>query len=454
MKSKAMLWMSIAVLAAGVAWVGRQRLAVPGAQASQAAEKAQRKILYYVDPMHPQYKSDKPGIAPDCGMKLIPVYADEMQAGGIEQPGGPALPPGTVRISAEKQQLIGVKYGQVELRHLTRTIRAVGRLDHPETGIASIHSKVEGWIDQVFVDFTGKLVEKGQPLLTLYSPDLLATQKEFLLAARARRELASSPFPQVAAGGDSLYDAARKRLELWDISDQQIQEIERKGEPQKTLTLYSPISGFVMARNAYPRQRITPETELYRTADHHLLWVLAEVYEYEAPLVKEGMPAGVTVSYLPGEVFRAKVTYIYPEVNPATHTLKVRLEIPNHDLRLHPDMYANVTLVADFGRQVAVPEDAVLDSGAERTVFVDRGNGYLEPRRVDLGDKMDGWYIVRKGLAAGERVVTSGNFLVDSESRLKSALGAMGGMPGMGGGEKQEKPVPTSAPPKEGHVHD
>lgn len=428
---KAVFWIALAALLVALGWAGRNRLARKPQPAAAAA--SERRILYYVDPMHPAYKSNKPGTAPDCGMDLVPVYADGEKAADL----APAnLPSGTVRINSEKQQLIGVQYGQVELRRLTRTIRAVAKLTHDETRMARIHGKIDGWIEQVFVDYTGKLVEKGQPLLTIYSPELYATQQEFLLAARARRQLSSSPFPEVASGGNSLYEAARKRLEFWDISDEQIRQIEEKGQPLKSLTLFAPFSGYVITRNAYPRQRVTPETELYMLADHSVIWALAEVYEYEMPLVKEGQPATMTLAAYPGEKFQGKVAYLQPELDPTTRTLKVRLEFSNPGHRLRPDMYANVTFSADFGRQLAVPEEAVLDSGAERTVFVDRGDGYLEPRQVELGDKVDGWYIVRKGLAAGERVVTSGNFLVDSESRLKAAMGAMAGMPGMGGGEK------------------
>lgn len=448
---KAILWTTILVIAAGGSWIAYRRFGPNYAAASAAGEakaSGERKILYYQDPMHPAYKSNKPGQAPDCGMDLVPIYADEGKAADQR---AASLPSGTIRINPEKQQLIGVKYGQVEIRPLRRTIRAVGKVMHDETRITRIHSKIGGWIEQVFVDFSGQLVNKGDPLVSIYSPDLLATQQEFLLAARARRELASSPFQEVASGGQSLYAAARRRLELWDITEQQIQELEQKGEPQKTMILYAPDSGYVIARNAFPRQRVTPETELYTIADHSVLWIIADVFEYEFPLVKLGQQAVVTLPSAPGRRYVGKVSYTYPEMDPATRTLKVRIVLPNPEHALRAEMFANVELSADFGQQLAVPQEAVLDSGAEQTVFVDRGDGYLEPRKVELGENVDGWFIVRKGLAAGERVVTSGNFLVDSESRLKSAIGGMAGMPGMGEGEK---PAPPSTPPKGGHVHD
>ncbi len=374
----------------------------------------ERKILYYVDSMHPWNKSDKPGFAPDCGMKMAPVYADEAPTAGTA--------PGGLHITAEKQALIGVKYGNVEMRRLTRTIRAAGKVMHDETHIARIHSKIDGWIEQVFIDFAGQFVNKGDALVSVYSPELFATQQEFLLAARAQKQLAASPYTDVAASGTSLYTAARKRLELWDVSEAQIREIENSGRPRKAVTIYAPSSGYVIARNAYAGQRITPETELYSIADHSTIWVVADLFEYEFPLVVIGQPARMTLASSPGKTFTGKVTYLYPELDPTTRTLKVRLEFPNPEHLLRPEMFANIELTVDLGRQLAVPEEAVLDSGEEHTVFVDRGNGNLEPRSVEIDDKVEGWYAVRKGLAAGDRVVTSGNFLVDSESRLKSAV--------------------------------
>lgn len=408
MKKFALITILILLAAGWLVWRGSGR--------TEAAEP-QRKILYYVDPMHPVYRSDKPGIAPDCGMKLVPVYADEA-------PAGAKAPAGSVHITAEKRQLIGVQYGEVTERRMTHTIRTVGKLAYDETRMARIHSKIDGWIDHVTVDFTGKLVKKGEPLLTLYSQELLATQQEFLLAARARQQLAGSGYGDAAGGGRALYESARKRLQLFDVSDEMIREIETKGVPQKNITLYAPITGFVIARNAYPSQRVTSETELYKIGDLSVIWVLADAYEYEAAGIKTGQAATMTLTYFPGRKFRGQVSYIYPELDPMTRTLKIRLEFPNPDYALHPEMFANVELTANLGVRLAVPEGAVLDAGAARTVFVDRGDGYLEPRSVELGEKVDGWYAVLKGLKKGERVVTSGNFLIDSESRLRNPVAA------------------------------
>jgi len=441
-------------------WFRGQRGAPPSASGEQAGHGAhaaagpaqQRRILYWVDPMHPAYKSGKPGTAPDCGMDLVPVYADET-------PEETSLPPGTVQITAQKLQRIGVTFGEVTSQPLSKTIRTVGRMAYDETKLVRIHAKIEGWVEQVFVDFTGKLVEKNQPLLSIYSPELVSTQQELLIAKKAKDYLASSPVPEVSSGSRSLYESARDRLRLWDISDEQIRELEERGQPTKTLTLYSPLSGFVVTRNAFPKQRVTPETELYTIADLSTVWVLADVYEYEVPMIQLGQAATMTLSYFPGRKFAGRVTYIYPQLDNMTRTLKVRLEFPNPAFELKPDMYADVELRIDYGTQVSVPEEAVLDSGSEQIVFVAHEGGYFEPRKIQLGARVDGRQIVLSGLKPGERIVTSGNFLIDSESRLKSAAAAMAGAghAGHGGTEAkapQRPPAekqPAKAPPEPKH---
>jgi RND family efflux transporter MFP subunit len=388
----------------------------------------ERKILYWQDAMNPAYKSNKPGKAPD-GMDLVPVYADET-------PSTESRPPGTVRITSERQQLIGVQFGQVSRRALSRTIRTVGKVTYDETRVTRVQAKVSGWIDRVYVDFTGSLVTRGQPLFSLYSPELVSTQQEFLLASRAKDHLADSSVKEIAANAAALYDSSRERLRLWDITEEQIQDLERRGTPTKTLTLYSPITGFIVTRNAFPGQRVTPEAELYVIADLRTVWVLADVYEYEIPYVRLGQAANMALTYLPGRTFAGRVTYIYPQLDNTTRTLKVRLEFPNPGDELKPDMYANVDLRIDYGEHLAVPQEAVLDSGTEQLVFVAREDGYFEPRKVKLGPKVGNLYVVLAGVKAGEQVVTSANFLIDSESQLKSALGGMAavGHAGHGGG--------------------
>lgn len=423
-----------------------------------AAAPGARRILYYIDPMHPAYKSDKPGTAPDCGMKLEPVYAETPAAPAAERrilhyrdPKDPkytagkpglnpetgndlepvyaddpaAMPAGTVRITPEKQQLIGVRYGTVEFTSEARAIRAAGKVALDETRASRVHSKVDGWIDTVFVDFTGQAVKKGQPLLTLYSPELLATQQEYLLALKSKDLMRHSTMEAAADYGDSMLRAARRRLELWDLSEAQIEELARRQEPVKTVTLYAPVEGVVLARNAFPNQRITPETELYALADLGRVWVVADVFEYEAPQVRMGQAAAVTLASLAGRRLHGRVSYIQPQVDPMTRTVKVRLELDNPGGLLKPDMFADVEFHSGAERRLSAPVEAVLDSGRVKTVFVDRGDGHLEPRTVETGQRMGDRVEILSGLKPGERIVVSGTFLVDSESRLKAAAAGM-----------------------------
>lgn len=452
--------------------------------AGTSAEKGGRKVLYWVDPMHPAYKSDKPGIAPDCGMKLEPVYADggapaastaerkvlyyrdpkdhnfKAQQPGLNPETGNELEPvyaddastmpvGTVQLTPDKQQLIGVKYGQVEVSGGTRMIRAVGKVAMDETQIEHVHTKVEGWIDRVFVDFTGKVVKKGDPLFTIYSPELLASQREYLLAAKAQTIMQNSALPAAFDQSKSLLEASRRRLELWDLSEAQIEQVVKTGQPIKNITVYSPKSGYVTERKAFPQLKVMPDTDLYTIVDLSRVWIMADVFEYEAPNIHMGETARVTLQALPGRTFAARVNYIQPQVDPTTRTLKVRLDMDNPGTILKPDMYANVEFRISLPSKLTVPADAVLDAGERKTVFVDRGNGYFEPRQVTTGER-DGERIqILSGLTGGERVVTSGNFLVDSESQMKAAAAGMGGMSGHqhgSAGMKSDSPPAQSTP--------
>jgi RND family efflux transporter MFP subunit len=410
--------------------------------AGEQSGSAERKILYYEDPMHPWYRSDKPGIAPDCGMKLVPVYAPESIPAR-------APVPGTVQINADKQQLLGVTTAKAEYRSLSKVIRAVGNVAIDETRLANVHVKTSGWVQRVFADTTWQLVRKGDPLFTIYSPDLLATQQEYLLALKAQHELGGSPYQEVAAGSESLLEAARRRLELWDFTAEQIRQLGATGQPQREVTYYSPANGYVMERRAFPNQYVTPDTELYKVADLSTVWVQADVYEFEAPRVAVGQEAIVTAESLPGRTLRGRVVYIYPDVKPETRTLTARLEFPNPELQLKPGMFVNVELHRSLGRQLTVPVDAVLDSGQRQIIFVDRGDGRFEPRDVVLGERTEEMATILHGLRAGERVVTRANFLIDSESNLRAAITGMAGMPGMQPeGAKQAAGQPQPATPE------
>jgi len=379
------------------------------------AKGDERKVLYWYDPMHPVYKSDKPGIAPDCGMTLVPKYA--------EDEGMAKMPVGTVAIPAAKQVLAGVRTTLVDRRPLIRDIHTTAQIVADETRVAHVHVKVAGYIDKVYVDFVGQLVKKGQPLFTLYSPDLVSTEEEYLIAKRGDAVLGSAPFQEIAEGAQSLLQSTRQRLTLWDISDEQIKELDQSGKVSKDLTFYSPITGFVTDRKAFPQTSVTPDTELYTVSDLSTVWAEAQIYEYEVPYVHLGQKMALTLSYYPGKTYTGTISYIYPTVDAQTRTVKVRLQISNPGFALKPQMFADAQLRVDYGTKVIIPQEAVLDSGTEQVVFIVHEGGIFEPRKVTLGPVVDGNVAVLTGLKGGETVVTSGNFLVDSESRLKSSMG-------------------------------
>lgn len=381
------------------------------------AKEGERKILYWYDPMHPAYKSDKPGIAPDCGMTLVPKYADEQNMA--------KMPSGTVSISPEKQVLAGVRTAVVERKPLVRDIRTTAQIVADETRIAHVHVKVAGYIDKVYVDFVGQLVKKGQPLFTLYSPDLVSTQEEYLIAKRGNATLGNAPFREISEGSQSLLQSARQRLKLWDISDDQIKELDETGKVSKDLTFYSPITGFVTDRKVFPQTSVTPDTELYTVSDLSTVWADADIYEYEVPFVHLGQRVTLTLSYYPGKTYSGNISYVYPTVDPQARTVKVRIQLSNPGFFLKPQMFADVQLQVDYGTKILVPEEAVLNSGMEQHVFVVHEGGLFEPRKVSVGPVVDGNAVILSGLKVGETIVVSGNFLIDSESGLKNAMSGM-----------------------------
>lgn len=365
------------------------------------------RVLYYHDPKQPGYRSDRPGINPETGNDLVPVYAQ------------PAA--GLVMIPAEKQQWIGLKTGTAEMHSAVETIRMNGRVAVDETRIVRVQTRFEGWIDKVHVDFTGRFVKMGEPMLTLYSPELMASQQEYLLARRARETLSHSMVAGVAAHITSLAEAARTRLEQrWGLDEDSIAQLEKTGQAQRTTTIYAPSSGFVLSRNAFPNQMVKPDMELYTLADLSHVWIYADVFESDMADVRLGQIAFVEPAYAPGRKFRARVTYILPQVDPQTRTLKVRLEADNPDLSLRPDLFMNVEFPVARPARLSVPEDAVIDTGTSQVVYVDLGEGKFEPRRVEAGERYDGRVEILDGLRPGERIVISGAFLVDSESRMRS----------------------------------
>src|SRR5215510_7490585 len=348
---------------------------------------------------------------------------------------GAAATQATIRLSPEQRQMIGVTYGTVEQTTLQKTIRAVGRVDFDERRLTDVTFKISGWVQDLFVDYTGKSVRKGEPLLNLYSPDLVTSQEEYLLALQTRDQLAQSSLPEARNGSQGLVDAARRRLLLWDLTPQQLKALEERGTPQTYLTLYAPSSGTVVEKEVVKGMRIEPGMRLYRIADLSTVWLYADIYEYEVPLVREGQEVTITLSYYPGETFTGKITYIYPYLDTQTRTNKVRLEFTNPQGKLKPGMYANSEIEVNLGTTLTIPASAVLQSGLRQLVFVDQGQGVFAPREVKLGVQADSRFAVLGGLTAGERVVTSGNFLLDSESKLQSATSMMGMMGAIGMGD-------------------
>jgi Cu(I)/Ag(I) efflux system membrane fusion protein len=369
---------------------------------------------------HAGHSATAPAKADDLDLSGLTMESLKKEGKMVE------VAPGTVQISPERQQLIGVRIGTVEKRPLQKVIRTNGRVEFDEKRLATISPKIGGWIEELYVDFTGAPVKKGAPLLTLYSPELVSTQEEYLAALRARQELAASPYPEVAASGNALVESARRRLRLWDISEEQIRELEQTGQVRKSLTLYSPYGGIVLEKMAFKGMRVEPGMALYKLADLSVVWLIADIYEYELPLIRLGQQASINLSYLPGEAFTGKAVFIYPYLDAQTRTARVRFEFANPRGTLKPEMYAGVEITIRLGDKIAVPEGAIIDTGIRKVAIVEKGAGYFEPRDVKLGTKAGDYYEVLDGLKVGERVVTSANFLIDSESKLKEAVGGAG----------------------------
>jgi Cu(I)/Ag(I) efflux system membrane fusion protein len=333
-----------------------------------------------------------------------------------------------VTVPVERLQMIGVKYQPVTKRPLEKLIRTVGRVAVDERKLAKVTIKFHGWIEELFVSALGDRVKRGQRLFTIYSPDLVASQEEYLLAVRGQKQLGSSEFPEVAQGSKDLLEAAKRRFQLWDITEDHIRELEQTGKVMRTLPIHSPITGTVIKKEALAGAHVEPGEELYTIADLSRIWILADIYEYELSFVKIGQQAAVTLSYDPGTVLTGRVGFIYPTLDPKTRTAKVRFELDNPDERLKPDMYANVELRAELGTKLVIPQEAIIESGQKQVVFLHHGGGRLEPRLIKTGVKTGGWSEVLEGLNEGDHIVTSANFLIDSESRLKSVVESMGGM--------------------------
>lgn len=342
----------------------------------------------------------------------------------VSAPPPTETPLAPVQLSAERMQSIGVKFGVVERKLVQDEIRATGTVAIDETRVSYVQTRISGHIERVFADATYQYVRKGQRLFTIHSPELVVAEREYLLAKQNAKNLSQSTIPGVAAGVVSLLDSSKERMEQWNVPEREITRLESSGQVADALEIDSPVSGYITERNALPNLMVQPETRLYTIADLSTVWVLAQVFQNDLGRVKVGASVSLRLDSYPGRAFRGRVDFIYPDVDMTTRTARVRLVFSNPNLTFSPGMFVNVTLQVPLGNQLVIPVGGVLQSGTRQIVFVDRGAGHLEPRDVQLGPQAGDQYIVIKGLKAGERIVTSANFLIDSESQLQAAIGS------------------------------
>jgi Cu(I)/Ag(I) efflux system membrane fusion protein len=363
-------------------------------------------IAYYTCPMHPSVKQPDPGTCPLCGMDLVSVTEQEVDTG-------------VVIVDGARRQQIGVRLARVERRPFSMRVRAVGKVVYDETRLTDVAPRVGGWIGELYADATGKAVRRGEPLFTLYSPELVSAQEEYLAALAGHREAQGTTAPGRA---DYLVQAARRRLSLWDLTPTQIEEIGRRETPLDQVPILSPVSGYVVEKNVVAGAAFRPGEKLFRIAGLDRVWIEAELYESQLSVARVGLPADVTLSYLPGVHAAGRIAFVYPYLDPKTRTGRVRVELDNPDLEMKPDMYANVEFRVERGPRLAVPESAVLYAGDRRAVFVNTGEDRFEPRIIEVGIGDDDYVEVLSGLSEGEEVVASGNFLIAAESRLKTSM--------------------------------
>jgi len=401
----------------------KKKDAEPPATGIKKGEKVpeKRKVKYWKAPMNPAYIQDKPGKSP-MGMNLVPVYEGEE---------------GEIKVSPAMTQNIGIKTETVKRRTLKHEIRTVGNLTYDERKVHHVHTKYGGWIEKLHVDFTGQEVKQGDLLMEIYSPELVSTQEELVLALKYKESLKDSTYGELTESADSLLASTKKRLELFDVPQHQIETLIRDKKITKTMHIHSPVRGFVIEKKALHGMHVQPGTSLYMIADLSNIWVQADIYEYEMPWIKVGQKVQMNLSYFPGKKFTGKVTFVDPFLNPTTRTLKVRMEFPNPKWELKPDMYANVTIQSTIAKRgLTVPEEAVIHSGEKTLVVIAKDSGQYESREVTLGVLAQGYYRVIKGLRNGEKVVASSNFLIDSESKLQEAIGKL----------QSSKPRPSMTP--------
>ncbi len=400
-----------------IAMLPQMVFAEKGLKAGDVDPKTGKTIKYWVAPMDPTYIRNEPGQSP-MGMDLVPVYEEE---------GGEKLPASTIRIDPVTIQNMGVRTANVSRAPLAKDIRAFGYVNYDETRIYAVNLKFNGWIERLYVDFVGDTVSRGQKLFEIYSPELVSAQEEYLLARRQVESLQNSPYESVRRNAQSLLDASYRRLSYWDLSKNQIAALEKTGSVEKTLPIFSPANGVVIKKDAVDGHYAKAGMHLYEIADLSTVWVDVEVFEYELPYIRQGMVAEMELSYLPGKRFTGKVLFIYPFLSRETRTARLRLIFDNTDGQLKPDMYANILLKSEIDpNALVIPQEAVIDSGVRKIVFLSRGEGKFEPREIEIGaEGGNNTYQVLDGLDEGDTIVTSAQFMFDSESRLREAIQKM-----------------------------
>jgi Cu(I)/Ag(I) efflux system membrane fusion protein len=441
-RSKAVKLVAAALLVTGASVACKKSNEPAGSSPESRVPSPARKVLYWYDPMKPEVHFDHPGKSPFMDMQLEPKYAEEAPAAGAGAP-----PPGfsVVRIPLERRQEIGVTTARVEKRTVGGSIETNGVVAEDEGRLNAVNAKFAGYIERLYVDRTGQPVRRGQPLLSVYSPDLVATERELLLASENARRL-SSASPQAASDASALLSATRQRLRLWDIPDFEIERIEKSGQVSKALTLYSPVSGVVLKKDAVAGLAIMPGMPLYTIADLSTVWVLADVYQSEMAMAVPGNSAVVSASFLPGETFRGQIDFVYPTLTEETRTVKVRLVIPNPKALLKPGMFVSVSLSGKGREALAIPRSALIQTGERQIAFVEQSAGVYAPREVVTGVQGKDFVEVLSGLSQGETVVTSANFLIDSESRIGAIGAAPAGSAGQPAQSLGSKPTPGGPP--------
>jgi RND family efflux transporter MFP subunit len=393
---------------------------------------------------HPKPGRGESGSQAESAAAVAPA-----ENGGNELARQPSTPSETplvpVQLTPQRLQSIGVRTGVVESKTVGDEIRTVGNIEVDETRLAYVQVRFSGWIQKVFADSTYQYVRKGQRLFTIYSPDLVTTEQEYLLARQNRDELAQSSIPGVASGAASLLDATAERLKQWQVPDREIALLESTGKVRRELEVDSPVSGYITERNALPNMYAQPETKLYSVADLSTVWVYAEIFQNDITRIRLGDSATVTTDAYPGRTFRGRVSFVWPQVDMATRTQRVRLVFSNAGMKLTPGMFVNVSLSIPMGRHLVIPASGVFHSGTRSIAFVDRGGGYLEPREIGLGPQAGEDVVVLKGLKEGERIVTSANFLIDSESQLQAAMGSFAPPPPAAGAAPAMNPATGQA---------